>query len=116
MLSNRVSMSGKHHRRFSSLDGTMRRLRLSDDASSTPSSADPEPELPRRPHTDRPSSRLGSTSQASPVPTQLQDVSLIYLEAVRIISCHQVTLSSPGGGCLMRLIVQDWHFQLLVLR
>ncbi len=66
-LPNRVSSSGKHHRRLSSsLDGTMRRLRLSDDASSSPSSADVEPGLPRRPLTDRPSSRLASTSQAGP--------------------------------------------------
>ncbi len=63
----RVSSSGKHHRRLSSsLDGTMRRLRLSDDASSSPSSADLEPGLPRPPLTDRPSSRLASTSQAGP--------------------------------------------------
>ena len=67
LLPNRVSSSGKHHRRLSSsLDGTMRRLRLSDDASSSPSSADLEPGLPRRPLTDRPSSRLASTSQAGP--------------------------------------------------
>ena len=52
----------------------MRRLRLSDDASSSPSSADLEPELPRRPLTDRPSSRLGSTSQASLVPLQLHSL------------------------------------------
>ncbi|CAL5218684.1 g392 [Coccomyxa viridis] len=60
----RVSSSGKRHSRMSSsLDGTMRRLRLSDDASLSPSSADLEPGLPRRPLTDRPSSRLASTSQ-----------------------------------------------------
>ena len=64
----RVSGSGKHHRRLSSLDGTMRRLRLSDDAASSLGSADLEAGLPRRPLTDRPASRAASARQAGPPP------------------------------------------------
>ena len=58
------------------MDGTMRRLRLSDDASSSPSSADLDAGLPRRPLTDRPSSRLASASQAGPKSTAAADVHL----------------------------------------
>ena len=78
-LPHRVSSSGKRHSRMSSsLDGTMRRLRLSDDASLSPSSADLEPGLPRRPLTDRPSSRLASTSQAGPSTVAAVDVTRVY--------------------------------------
>ena len=63
-----MSGSGKHHRRLSSLDSTMRRLRLSDDAASSPSSADLEAGLPRRPLTDRPASGAASARQASSPP------------------------------------------------
>ena len=59
-----MSISGRHHRRLSSLDSTTRRLRLSDDASSSPSSADLERGLPKRAATERSSSRLASSSQA----------------------------------------------------
>ena len=49
MLAQQVSTSGRHHRSLSSLNRTMHWLRISDYASSLPSSADPGPELPRRP-------------------------------------------------------------------
>ena len=93
-----MSIGGRHHRRLSSLDSTTRRLRLSDDASSSPSSADLERSLPKRAATERSSSRLASSSQASSTqPSAL----FSYLCLIMLSTCESKDGSSPlqRGGC-----------------